>query len=1115
MSNIQVTHVADLNNARSESAIAINPNNPLQIVASSKSFRDIHTYDFTLGTQFSIDGGLTWQESPQPLPLGSDFSILSDPTVTWDDVGNVYLLGLSAEDPPGDNRIGIEAYKSTDGGKSWAHLQPRVHASGADDKQWVAADGNPSSPFHGRIYAAWDGNGLQFARSKDHGASWVGAGTDTNTGTSLANSSFAPEINVAANGDVYIVFVNGSQIQFVISRDGGDTFSAPITAASGITSLGSPDATHFGAHFRSGTLATACAFGQTVLAAWADFRGGVSRIFFARSLDSGVTWVTPASGQPMLTRPIASNVQHFDPQIVCDSNGVIGCAFYEFGPKPTALLIDVLMAESNDGGVSFDDFVVTDSPWDPGIDAPFAHGDPSVLFIGDYFDIAASDGGFYPLWTDTRTGFQDLFTAIVPVKRCVFVMNRSTLGQDEVDARRNQPGGAVVPDVFRVVVDGFSAAELGVTGPGSSLPLTGTLLGVNFVGRGNTSETLGYGPQFQRFTFFYDADFGATDVAFAFPGPVEFVGIEIIVGPTSAQAQIELLKQPDPFILHGDPAWLSIDLRVFVARAGESKFGVPGISGASDAPRFIQQLIQTVTPAQFDSLSTGEDESKLFIEPADGNNVAVFNFALAKVHYIGLIGATDVRVFFRLFQAQTASLAFDFPPGTDYRRATSNPSGQPIPLAGIQGLEYVTLPFFAEQRIDTRVFSMAHQTDNPNVRNIVPHADGSEVDTFFGCWLDINQPSQVCVPLVAPVFTPDGPFNAFFGAPQSIQQSILRSLHQCLIAEIAFDPVAIPPGSVPGNWDKLAQRNLAWADIGSARAVTTFEARPTPATLTAGQLPDELMIDWGSLPQGSTAFLYMSAVTSDEILKLARQMRTDDRLSRIDDHTLQIQTGGVTYVPVPAGSAINYAGLLSVEPAANVRRGEVFNVVVRQITNFTPIQIFASAHRRPLSWRQVLGAFQLTIPVGEKALLLPREERDLSVLRWIGQTVPQTSRWNLVFQRYIDEIAGRVKAFGGDPDCVLPSPTGDARCPDSGDKGEASYTGKISGLIFDHFGDFEGFLLETEHGEHKFSSRERNVEELAGRAWRRRFRVTVVTEPKHPSRPVSIIIRRPPAAWHG
>jgi hypothetical protein len=55
----------------------------------------------------SEDGGLTWQDSA-PLPLGT-FTILSD-TVAWDDVGSVYLLGLSANNPPEDDIIGLEAY---------------------------------------------------------------------------------------------------------------------------------------------------------------------------------------------------------------------------------------------------------------------------------------------------------------------------------------------------------------------------------------------------------------------------------------------------------------------------------------------------------------------------------------------------------------------------------------------------------------------------------------------------------------------------------------------------------------------------------------------------------------------------------------------------------------------------------------------------------------------------------------------------------------------------------------------------------------------------------------------------------------------------------------------
>ena len=88
-------------------------------------------------------------------------------------------------------------------------------------------------------------------------------------------------------------------------------------------------------------------------------------------------------------------------------------------------------------------------------------------------------------------------------------------------------------------------------------------------------------------------------------------------------------------------------------------------------------------------------DSSLFLHPTDEHNKPVFNFALARVRYIGLIGATEVRVFFRLFQAQSTNAVYDYPPGARYRRATSNPDGQPIALAGIQGTEYVTIPFFA------------------------------------------------------------------------------------------------------------------------------------------------------------------------------------------------------------------------------------------------------------------------------------------------------------------------------------------------------------------------------------------------------------------------------------
>ena len=101
-----------------------------------------------------------------------------------------------------------------------------------------------------------------------------------------------------------------------------------------------------------------------------------------------------------------------------DPSGVVGCTFYEFGAKPSKYLIDVIISQSFDNGASFNYFIVTDQPWDPTVDAPLAEATPITTFIGDYFGLDASALGFYPLWTDTRTGIQELWTAILPEKGC-------------------------------------------------------------------------------------------------------------------------------------------------------------------------------------------------------------------------------------------------------------------------------------------------------------------------------------------------------------------------------------------------------------------------------------------------------------------------------------------------------------------------------------------------------------------------------------------------------------------------------------------------------------------------------------------------------------------------
>jgi len=419
MQNVQVSFDKSANNARSESSVAINPNNPDQIVAASKKFLNIETYDFTLATEYSTDGGQTWQASPDlALPKGA--TVMTDPTLAWDDSNNVFLVGLTGNDPPTWNVIGIVIYKSSDGGMTWSEPKP-IHNSPADDKQWVAGDSSPSSPFHGNVYAVWDNNGIAFARTTDHGTTWTGtSGAAAGALIESSGTLFYPEITVSDTGAVYVVSTNtASRVAMMVSTDGGDSFQTATDPATGITTLEDrlPVVDRYvhlpGGTFRVVSDPTVAAYGDILLVAWPDYREGAARIYYVRSVDAGSTWSTP-SGQRLDTATVPSGFHHIMPQMVVDQLGVFGCVYYEFGPKPTKMLIDVVLSLSLDQGETFDRSVLTTQPWDPTVDAPWARGDPNVTFIGDYMGLDVSSRGFQPVWTDTRTGIQELFTTTVP-----------------------------------------------------------------------------------------------------------------------------------------------------------------------------------------------------------------------------------------------------------------------------------------------------------------------------------------------------------------------------------------------------------------------------------------------------------------------------------------------------------------------------------------------------------------------------------------------------------------------------------------------------------------------------------------------------------------------------
>ncbi len=714
----------------------------------------------------------------------------------------------------------------------------------------------------------------------------------------------------------------------------------------------------------------------------------------------------------------------------------------------------------------------------------------------------------------------------------------------EVTAQQNLTGAGNFNDALYVEVEGFSQNDIGSAVPSVAPPISGLTYASN--GPGSPSDPTLPANQPQRWTFPFQAQFNGTGMFTSGDQTLVVSAKFTAAGKTvTGNAQIVLQQTPNPYMFHGGSGpgaewYLSVDIKVFQLKAGDKMFGLTAGQGTSPqdgATTWIQKTIDNLNgdPAGlgpvFDTLPSDEDTPALNLLQTDSSGNNIYNFALARVRFQDTQSAPNVSLFFRMFAAQQVATTYD--PTTTYKSYTSGSTV--VPVLGLQGDEIVTIPFFAAPRV-TASQALSGQTDPKNTHTINPDPLGAEVDTFYGCWLDINQPNDLRFPDRMVGNTPAdyayGPYGSFNNLVSILQ--LVRSQHECLVCEVSFAPDPITVGDDPSNTDKLAQRNLAFVSsanpgVDPSRLIPqTFELKPSPKTFKLDQKPDELVIDWGNVPSGSVAQIYLPGTTSAAILAWAGKLYTTHNLTASDPHTIQVNAGGTTYIPIPKGTAVNFAGLLSVQLPAGVKKGDKYEIVVRQITSddyTTPViqiqQVPTRARRaqtqvapppNQYAWRHTSGIFKLTIPVDTKSDLLEREERYYAILQFIANSIPSASRWFPVFERYLKQVAGRVRGFGRDPGLIPPSGTGalpgDGRKPEPCE-GEplTEFVGKVRGLIYDHFGDFEGFTLDEGCGRvRRFQSREGRMARVIREAWRDRATVIVLASARDESCPVKVIV---------
>ncbi len=374
-----------------EPSVASNPMNPLQLVAGfADALDDPVVFDFTPGIPRSIDGGRTWSApiggAIVPDPPGFQWGsrtlathlAAGDSAVAWGIGDTVYFSTLGFHDnrsPPNNNCAsgGLYVYQSDDGGNSWTLPANGPAISNTQnvfrDKEYIAADANPESPFAGNLYMVWDDDvysgcpqdfGVNFLRrdisfsvSSDGGATW------SEPMVLATGCLVTPVPAVAANGDLFVAWYDCNQgIRQMVSKsiDGGLSFGPAAPAASNLTPPPNP---LIGSAFRVNAALPAIATDPTnanhVYVTWSSDNGSSQTdVFVSRSLDGGITWsATPvrvnddSPGNPR---------DQFFPWIAVSAESIV-CVMWGDDRldlvNPGGKLYDIFMAESIDQRGSF------------------------------------------------------------------------------------------------------------------------------------------------------------------------------------------------------------------------------------------------------------------------------------------------------------------------------------------------------------------------------------------------------------------------------------------------------------------------------------------------------------------------------------------------------------------------------------------------------------------------------------------------------------------------------------------------------------------------------------------------------------------------------------------
>ncbi len=395
------------NTTQSELSIDVHPlNSSIMFAGSNATSWSGGTVGTLYGTgvYWTTNAGTNWTGFDNP-PFGTNSG---DPAAVIGTNGYYYMGYI---DNPGGQGVSV----STNNGSTWSSYTIAPNPGILADKNHLMVDKKVGSPYENRVYATWtdfggtNDNHALIKYSTNFGASWSAV---INLSSTLSPGSHAQGVNVQTgpNGEVYVTFAiydawpgGEDAIGFAKSTDGGATWTKTRIYSAvdfGIRGNLKPTSIRVSSFPSMAVDRSGGAHNGYIYITWPQRTvapaGNDPDIVMIRSTDNGATWSTPVR---VNDDALNNGKDQYYPWCTVDqSSGRLNVVFYD-SRNTTNDSTGVFMATSVDGGLTFENFEVSDANFRPKAISGLAGG-----YQGDYIGIAAADNKAYPFWADDRTG---------------------------------------------------------------------------------------------------------------------------------------------------------------------------------------------------------------------------------------------------------------------------------------------------------------------------------------------------------------------------------------------------------------------------------------------------------------------------------------------------------------------------------------------------------------------------------------------------------------------------------------------------------------------------------------------------------------------------------------